>query len=108
VFFHLTIDKIKCALNNFSKSGSKFLFATYNPNINRNSIENDVTTWFTKEKKGLNYGGYRPIDLTLPPILLPPPTSKVYGGEKGNYMGLWTLPFPIFEKDVNGDSLVCN
>lgn len=103
VFFHLTFDKIKCALNFFSASGSKYLLAT-----SYKGAENSATSVKTVIKQELNEGGYRDVDMTAKPLFLPPPSEvfKEYSEER--IMGLWTLPLPWkYDRGSDGNALVC-
>jgi hypothetical protein len=62
VFFHLSYSKIKCAINNFSRSGSKYLLATTDP----------TASWADESITGiLNQGGHRKINLYQPPLSFP-------------------------------------
>ena len=79
-FFHLRDGTILGALRSFVRSNSTFLLATHNPHATSNS-ENLV--WRAPVAQGgatdggLDGGGYRPVNLHLPPYGLPPPIFEV-------------------------------
>jgi hypothetical protein len=102
VFFHLTFDKIMCALNNFSNSGSKLLLTTNNPGAPN---YNESTSW----KVRLNEGGFRDVDLCAPPLSLPQPLLTIDEKESSRIMAIWSLPIPkLFTHDVDGTPLRCD
>lgn len=102
VFFHLTFDKIMCALNNFSNSGSKLLLTTSNPGAPN---YNESTSW----KVPLNEGGFRDVDICGPPLSLPKPLLIIDEKESGRIMAIWSLPIPtLFTLDVDGSPLQCH
>ena len=76
VFIHLTFEKVKCALNFMSMSGSKYLFTTSYPN-DINEDKPDPQFAFNKDKK-LNEGAFRAINLLKPPFYFPPPIDCKY------------------------------
>jgi len=84
VFFHLTFDKIMCALNNFKNSNSKYLIATSNPGA---SNAYDANSWQMR----LNEGGFREVDLMAAPISLPKPAFLLEEKEASRIMGVWEL-----------------
>lgn len=95
VFFHLTFDKIMCALNNLSKSRSKFLLST--------THKGSANSFTSVRSFGmqLNEGGWRDVDLTAYPLSLPEPFYVL-----DQSMGIWNLPFPLFTVYQN-KSLEC-
>ncbi|MDB5305439.1 MAG: hypothetical protein JWM97_2988 [Phycisphaerales bacterium] len=62
-FIHLPLALVEAALRNFKRSGAKYLFTTTIPNKKVNS---DIVA-----------GGYRPINLRLPPFHFPPPLRSI-------------------------------
>jgi hypothetical protein len=62
-FIHLPLGLVEAALRNFKRAGAKYLFTTTIPNKKVNS---DVVA-----------GGYRPINLRLPPFHFPPPLRMI-------------------------------
>ena len=89
VFFHLTFDKIMCAINNFSNSKSKYLIATSNPG---SPNYNESHSWNVR----LNEGGFRDVDLLAPPLSLPEPNYVLEEKESSRIMGIWKLPVKTF------------
>jgi hypothetical protein len=63
---HLSLADIRRALNNFRRSGSKYLLTTTFPARNRND---DMYT-----------GGWRPINLQIAPFSFPPPRMTILEG----------------------------
>src|SRR5436190_267638 len=77
-FIHLSFKDIGAALDNFRRSNSTFLLATTHVNI----TENEDT----------QSGGWRSVNLQIPPFNLPPPASlMIEDPELGNCLGLWRL-----------------
>ena len=78
LFFHLPNAKVAAALRNFKRSGATWLLATHNahhagPNAARAQWQAGgagMPTWYTGD---LDQGGYRPVNLRLPPFELPAP-----------------------------------
>ena len=81
LFFHLSAPKIAAAIANFRRSGSTWLLASHNPHMSENS---EALAWRAGAgvapqrlppgfAGGLDEGGYRPVNLLLPPYNLPPP-----------------------------------
>lgn len=104
VFFHLTFDKIKCAVNFFSASGSRYLLAT-----SYKGAENSETSVKTVIRQELNEGGYRDVDMNAKPLFLPPPAQVFNEYSAERIMGLWTLPLPWkYDRGSDGNALVCN
>jgi hypothetical protein len=66
---HLSFENVKNALQNFKKSGSKYLLVTSYP--------------LTKTNWDINDGGYRPLNIFIEPINLPAPIYKFYEGRRG-------------------------
>ena len=87
LFFHLSNGKIQSALRNFKQSGSTWLLATHNAHAL--GPNGDHAAWNARGstvnargetvvlppgwKGGLDEGGYRPVNLRLPPFSLPAP-----------------------------------
>jgi len=78
---HLKNGDVKKAVKNFINSGSKYLLTTTYPNITENvELSED------------DFGRYRPINLMLPPILLPVPLCITKDSDHdADYMALWEL-----------------
>lgn len=77
-FIHLNTDEIKCAINNFKKSGSKYLLTT---NFN-NIIENE----------NISTGQFRKINLCLKPFNFPMPISEIIEESSNDkYLSLFKL-----------------
>lgn len=77
-FIHLSFRDIQRTLNNFQRSGSRFLLATTHVDIVENA---DVRT-----------GGWRNINLQLAPFNFPHPLELlVEDAELGKCLGLWKL-----------------
>jgi hypothetical protein len=76
--FHLSFEDIVKVLKNFAKSTGRLALISNHHGVLKNA---DITT-----------GDYRPLDLTLPPISLPPPrrllTDKPHG-ENEITVGIW-------------------
>ncbi len=76
-FIHLSFRDIKAALNNFKRS-AEFVMATTHVDVTKNE---DTRT-----------GGWRSINLQLPPFNLPPPQQLIVeDAELGKSLGLWSL-----------------
>ena len=82
---HLPLQAALDALRNFKRSGSRYLLTTTYPGLLRTN------------KRLIIIGNWRPLDLTLPPFSLPPPTRIINEGctEKDDFreksLGLWQL-----------------
>ena len=77
-FIHLSFRDIHAALANFRRSGARFLLATTHDSV----AEND----------DMRTGGWRSVNLMLPPFNLPPPRRLlVEDAELGKCLGLWSL-----------------
>jgi hypothetical protein len=90
--FHLSYKDIFSALKNFKKSKSRFL----------------LTTTFTNRTKNRNIfsGGWRPINLELPPFNLPRPVkiinencTEADGKYSDKSLGLWNLESILLHKN---------
>lgn len=81
---HLPVADIKTALNNFSKSGAKYLLTTIH--LRRYGIRNHMN---------MKPGRCRDRNLLLPPFNLPNPIFLFPEeiGQKDKFIGLWSLPF---------------
>lgn len=77
LLFHLSSESALAALNNFKKSGSKYLLTTTFPNINENISIKD-NEWY-------------PINLEIAPFNFPPPIALYQEVEDGKCLGLWKL-----------------
>ena len=96
IFYHLSNHRILAALRNIKRTGSTWLLAT--THTVRQNVPN--ATWFAGGRHGLDAGGYRPVNLRLPPFRLPPPRWEFVdnGGENKasshgtqQLLGLWRL-----------------
>ncbi len=77
-FIHLSFQHIFAAVANFKRSGSAFLLATTHSNVAENM---DTPS-----------GGWRPVNLLLPPFNFPPPERLLTeDAELGKQLGLWML-----------------
>lgn len=77
-FIHLSFRDIQAALSNFKRSGSGFLLATTHDSVAENE---DIPT-----------GGWRSVNLRLPPFGLPEPRLLIVeDAELGKCLGLWSL-----------------
>jgi hypothetical protein len=75
---HLSLADILRALSNIRRSGAKYLLATSHETISANT---DITT-----------GGWRSVNLTLPPFNLPPPLDRIIENpQTGKILGIWML-----------------
>lgn len=81
---HLSHKNVTAALKNFKRSGSKYLLTTTYPGAMENM--NIVT------------GGWRPLNLQLPPFRLPQPdamfderATENDGSRSNKHLGLWNL-----------------
>ena len=75
---HLSLPDALRALDNFRRSGARHLLATTHTSVGENA---DVET-----------GGWRPLDLQLPPFDLPAPARLlVEDAAQGKCLGLWRL-----------------
>jgi hypothetical protein len=84
---HLPNADIQRALLNFSRSGAKFLLITSSPRIERNT---DLA----------HAGGWRAINLALPPFHLPEPIEWLLDDPRDDLryekrMNLYRLPLPV-------------
>ena len=97
LFYHLSNARILSALQNIKATGSTWLLATTH-NVRQNV---DNASWLAGERHGLDEGGFRPVNLRLPPFNLPPPRWQVAdsGGEhvgaatqgQSQMIALWRL-----------------
>jgi hypothetical protein len=76
-FQHLPTRLIFSALKNFRASGARWVFLTTNDDVRVNT---DAVI-----------GGFRPINLQLPPFGFPNPTEKIAEDDHGRYLALWPL-----------------
>lgn len=76
-FIHLSFRDAARAIEVFKASGSKYLLASNRPHIERNE---DITT-----------GGWRAMNLALPPYNYPEPILKIQETRPGKEMCLWDL-----------------
>lgn len=77
-FIHLSFSDIRAALANFKRSGSDFLLAT--------------THDFVAGNEDIRTGGWRSVNLMLPPFNLPRPRQLIVeDAELGKCLGLWSL-----------------
>lgn len=79
VLFHLSNDEILKVLRNFSRSSIPYLLTT--------------TYRFEKSNSDIKSGGFRFINLGLPPFALPKPISMIVdfvAPEPPRYLGLWS------------------
>ena len=85
VFYHLSNHRILSALRNIKRTGSKWLLAS--THAVRTNVPN--ATWLAGRRHGLDEGGFRPVNLQLPPFSLPPPrwTFVDSGGENTAELG---------------------
>jgi len=75
---HLSLTDIHRALSNIRRSGAKYLLATSHETI---GVNTDITI-----------GGWRSVNLTLPPFNLPPPLDRIIENpQTGKILGIWTL-----------------
>lgn len=75
---HFSYQDINAAIANFKRSNSRFLLATTHVEVNENT---DIET-----------GGWRSVNLQLPPFNFPPPERLVMEDpELGKGLGLWRL-----------------
>ena len=84
-FYHLSNHRILSALRNIKRTGSTWLLATTH-SVRRN-VPN--ATWLAGGRHGLDAGGYRPVNLQLPPFRLPAPRWEFIdsGGENTDEQG---------------------
>ncbi len=84
---HFSYQDIDAAINNFKRSNSGFLLATTHINVTENT---DIQT-----------GGWRSVNLQLPPFNFPPPGRLIIEDtELGKGLGMWKLD----ELMASGDS----
>ena len=77
-FIHLSNAHIHDALANFKRSECKFLIATTHVSVKKNR---DIAT-----------GGWRSVNLTIPPFSLPQPIDVIVENtDTGKCLGLWRL-----------------
>jgi hypothetical protein len=79
VLFHLPNKDVITVLANFANSEIPYLLTT--------------TYTFPKRNEDVRPGGFRFINLQLPPFLLPPPLSRIedfVAPEPPRYLGLWS------------------
>jgi SAM-dependent methyltransferase len=75
---HLPNDDIRAAIENFKRSGAKYLIATsHSP---------------TRVNAEIPIGGWRPLNLTRPPFHLPDPVAEIVENpHTGKVLGAWSL-----------------
>jgi hypothetical protein len=76
VLFHLSLKNAMKALNNFRKSGSRYLLLTHHP---WEEVNHDIKD-----------GAWRRLNLCLAPFNLPEPKEMIQDGGDG-YLGLWDM-----------------
>jgi SAM-dependent methyltransferase len=79
VLIHLPNDDAHAILKNFANSNIGYILTT--------------THLFPKQNYDINFGGFRYINLLLPPFSLPPPLFKFYdflAPEPPRYVALWS------------------
>lgn len=77
-FIHLSFGHARAAVANFKRSGSSFLFATTHAGVAENT---DTPS-----------GGWRRVNLLLPPFSFPPPERLLTeDAESGKQLGIWRL-----------------
>ncbi len=77
-FIHLSFRDIRAAVANFKRSGSTFLLATTHSTVGENT---DIPS-----------GGWRSVNLLLPPFNFPPPERLLTeDAEAGKQLGMWRL-----------------
>lgn len=86
---HLTNAEAMSVIRNFSKSGSKYLLMTMSPRL---TTSNDMP----------RAGGFRGVNLFLPPFNLPKPEREFVEWQDADpnlekTLGLWRLPLPAGE-----------
>jgi len=75
---HLSFKHARAAIDNFKRSNSKFLLATTHATVHENT---DTRT-----------GGWRPVNLRLPPFNFPQPLRLLTeDAEQGKCLGMWSL-----------------
>jgi hypothetical protein len=75
---HLSFEHIQAAVDNFKASGSTFLLTT-----------TQTTVW---ENTNTQTGGWRPLNLLLPPFNFPEPLRLVLENDDlGKCLGMWSL-----------------
>ncbi|CAE7554696.1 unnamed protein product [Symbiodinium natans] len=85
VFIHLDSDLSVKALQNFERSGSKYIAIPHWPSLNGSSNE--------YHPKGNAYQNFHQFNLELPPYCLPSPLLSVQNRDnRGDVLGLWELP----------------
>ena len=91
-FIHFTNDLIVRSLRNLARSTARFVMLTHDVSLVRyaglgwNNLDLCRAT-----DAGVNFE-FRPINLTLPPINLPPPVFTINEGQwdNGKVLGMWT------------------
>jgi len=77
-FIHFSFKHIQAAIDNFKRSNSTFLLATTHVGV--------------KENRDTHTGGWRMINLEIPPFNLPRPARLITeDSELGKCLGLWRL-----------------
>jgi len=75
---HHSLRDARACIANFKRSGSAFLFATTHTTVRKNT---DIES-----------GGWRPVNLQLPPYNLPAPLQLIVeNAELGKHLGVWSL-----------------
>jgi hypothetical protein len=75
---HLSFRHARDAIANFKKSGSTYLLSTTHANV--------------EENRDISSGGWRPLNLQLPPFSFPQPVELIVeDNELGKCLGLWQL-----------------
>lgn len=75
---HLSFGSIRAAVSNFKRSGAEYLLCTTHTSIRENTACPD--------------GGWRNVNLELPPLDFPPPLKAIVEDEEtGKCLGVWRL-----------------
>lgn len=90
---HMTVDAVFQTLDNFSRSGSKYLLATTYPGYANVDL---VDGWPTKYSMGYATQVGTSYNLMEPPFGLPEPIAVFDELHVGKALGLWRLPLPPF------------
>lgn len=76
-FQHLPTRLILAAIERFRSSGARFMFLTHDPNVRSND---DAVV-----------GGFRPLNLQLPPFNFPAPTESIAEDGSGRLLSMWRI-----------------
>ena len=77
-FFHLPTRLIRQSIQNFARTGARYLLVTNHPKV--------------REYRDIAVGSFRPVNLERPPFGFPPPIARIAeSGDEERQLSLWEL-----------------